>query len=236
LAARRRAVHVRLRAALSQLTGTRSFHNFSPKRFAASGNAADPASVRTVYRCRCGMTSGYADMVVAAEAAAPPTVKNALACADDARVVTGSGAGCAMAVLVITGRSFLYHQILGMVGLVIASVSGAVPPDYIELALSAQAGVEVPLAPAAGLVLAGCYFKDKACVAPAVSSWRATTLHASAHANDEEEEPGGRHHPSAAAQPPPPVGRSAGGAQLLRAASGGRRSSTPGESILCGPC
>lgn len=50
-------------------------------------------SVRSVYRCRSGMTAGF----------------HAKA--------TGLGD---FAVLTITGRSFLYHQILKMMGLVLA--------------------------------------------------------------------------------------------------------------------
>ena len=54
-AAPRRGAHQRLRNALRMLTGTRSFHNFCP-RFKDS---SDGKSVRSVYRCRSGMTAAY---------------------------------------------------------------------------------------------------------------------------------------------------------------------------------
>ena len=44
----RRAAHQRLRDALRQLTGTRSFHNFCPHFH----DSSDGKSVRSVYRCR----------------------------------------------------------------------------------------------------------------------------------------------------------------------------------------
>ena len=47
-AAVRRAAHQRLRDALRQLTGTRSFHNFCPHFH----DSSDGKSVRSVYRCR----------------------------------------------------------------------------------------------------------------------------------------------------------------------------------------
>lgn len=56
--------------------------------------------MRSVYRCRSGMTAGF----------------HAKA--------TGLGD---FAVLTITGRSFLYHQILKMMGLVLAVAGKALP-------------------------------------------------------------------------------------------------------------
>ena len=56
--------------------------------------------------------------------------------------------GDGYAVVTITGRSFLREQVLGMLGLVVAAVSGAVETDYIRLALSNATGIEVPIAPA----------------------------------------------------------------------------------------
>lgn len=129
-AARRKKVHIRLRMALKRLTGTQSFHNFSPR----VADADDPRSICSVYRCRSAMTSGYHEWLD----------------------------GSAFAVLTVTGRSFLYRQILGMMGLVIAVVSGAVPEDYIDFALGETVGVEVPLAVAGNLVLAECVFRDGA--------------------------------------------------------------------------
>ena len=73
------------------LTGTRSFHNFCPHFH----DDSDPKSVRSVYRCRSGMTAGF----------------------------TSQSEGRDFAILTVTGRSFLYHQILSMMGLVIASSS-----------------------------------------------------------------------------------------------------------------
>ncbi|CAJ1436448.1 unnamed protein product, partial [Effrenium voratum] len=118
-------VHKRLRSCLKKLTGTFSFHNFT------CGMAPnDPKSIRSVYRCRSGVTSGYTDFVT----------------------------NRAFAVLRITGRDFLYHQIRGMAGAVVAAVSGLVPETYLELALSSEP-VEVPKAPGGFLVLAECVFR-----------------------------------------------------------------------------
>lgn len=128
VARRWRAAHARLLGGLKRLTGTRSFHNFSPG-FATS---QDPRSVRSVYRCRSNITCGYRDLC----------------------------AGRAFAVLRIIGRDFLYRQIRGMAGLVVAVASGAVPEAYFDLALGPACGVEVPCAPAEHLVLAKCVFRD----------------------------------------------------------------------------
>lgn len=121
-------VHKRLRSSLKKLTGTRSFHNFSP----GFSDASDPKSIRSVYRCRSGVTTGFRDFL----------------------------SNKAFAVLRITGRDFLYHQIRGMAGLVCALALGVLPSDYLDLALSNEANVEVPLAPAGNLVLAECIFRD----------------------------------------------------------------------------
>ena len=43
--------------------------------------------------------------------------------------------GLDFAVLTVTGRSFLYHQILSMMGLVLAVAGGLAPAEYITLAL-----------------------------------------------------------------------------------------------------
>eukprot|EP00439_Symbiodinium_sp_Y106_P039887 s3222_g4.t2 len=123
------SVHRRLRSALKKLTGTRSFHNFSPGFEDAK---ADPRSVRSVYRCRAGVTAGYRDYLQ----------------------------DKAFAVLRITGRDFLYHQIRSMAGLVIAVTRGSLPESYLDLALSDETGIQVPLAPASHLVLAECIFRD----------------------------------------------------------------------------
>ena len=48
--------------------------------------------------------------------------------------------------LSISGRSFLYHQILSMVGLVIGVVCAALPEAQLDAALSAECGVPVPAA------------------------------------------------------------------------------------------
>ncbi|CAK9016188.1 unnamed protein product [Durusdinium trenchii] len=120
-------VHKRLRSSLKRLTGTRSFHNFSP----GFADALDPKSIRSVYRCRSGVTTGFKDFL----------------------------RGKAFAVLRITGRDFLYHQIRGMAGLVCAVTLGIVPEAYLELALG-ETQIEVPLAPAGHLVLAECFFRD----------------------------------------------------------------------------
>ena len=121
-------VHKRLRSSLKKLTGTRSFHNFSP----GFSDASDPKSIRSVYRCRSGVTTGFRDFL----------------------------SNKAFAVLRITGRDFLYHQIRGMAGLVCTLALGVLPSDYLDLALSNEANVEVPLAPAGNLVLAECIFRD----------------------------------------------------------------------------
>ena len=121
-------VHKRLRSSLKKLTGTRSFHNFSP----GFSDGSDPKSIRSVYRCRSGVTTGFRDFI----------------------------SGKAFAVLRITGRDFLYHQIRGMAGLVCASALGVIPIEYLDLALSSEANIEVPLAPAGHLVLAECVFRD----------------------------------------------------------------------------
>ena len=122
------AVHKRLRSTLKKLTGTRSFHNFSP----GFADALDPKSFRSVYRCRAGVTAGYRDYLQ----------------------------DKAFAVLRITGRDFLYHQIRSMAGLVIAVARGVLPESHLDLALSQETGVHVPLAPASHLVLAECVFRD----------------------------------------------------------------------------
>ncbi len=121
-------VHKRLRSSLKKLTGTKSFHNFS----AGFSNASDPKSIRSVYRCRSGVTTGF----------------------------RGFLSGRAFAVLRIVGRDFLYHQIRGMVGMVCALTLGVVPDAYLDLALSDEVHIEVPLAPAGNLVLAECFFRD----------------------------------------------------------------------------
>ena len=139
-AAARRAAHARLRDALRMLTGTRSFHNFCPHFH----DDSDPKSVRSVYRCRSGMTAGF----------------------------SAQSEGRDFAILTVTGRSFLYHQILSMMGLVIAVASGEVSREFITLALSSAGGVEVPLAPAGNLVLAECCFKERA-FAPTVDGFGA---------------------------------------------------------------
>merc|ERR1712151_1255352 len=59
-----------------------------------------------------------------------------------------------------------YQQILSMVGLVIAVTRGAVDESYIDWALGSDSGIEVPLAPAGNLVLAKCFFRDGAVLAP----------------------------------------------------------------------
>ena len=119
-------VHKRLRCCLKKLTGTRSFHNFS-KGYSFS----DPKSIRTVYRCRSGVTCGFKDFL----------------------------SNEAYAVLRFTGRDFLYHQIRAMAGLVCAVCSGSVPESYVDEALGPRS-VEVPLAPAQHLILAECSFRD----------------------------------------------------------------------------
>eukprot|EP00434_Breviolum_minutum_P008429 symbB.v1.2.007440.t1/scaffold445.1/size204899/3 len=121
-------VHKRLRSSLKKLTGTKSFHNFSP----GFSNASDPKSIRSVYRCRSGVTTGFRAFL----------------------------SGRAFAVLRIVGRDFLYHQIRGMVGMVCALTLGVVPDAYLDLALSDEVHIEVPLAPAGNLVLAECFFRD----------------------------------------------------------------------------
>ncbi|CAK0896062.1 unnamed protein product, partial [Prorocentrum cordatum] len=55
VARRQRNLFARLRNALKKLTGTRSFHNFSP----GFVDASDPRSMRSVYRCRPGGLPGY---------------------------------------------------------------------------------------------------------------------------------------------------------------------------------
>lgn len=134
VASRWRAAHVRLRGALKSLTGTRSFHNFST----GFSGADDPKAVRSVYRCRSGITSGESDR----------------------------RAGRAFAVLRITGRDFLYRQIRCMVGIVVAVARGSLPEVYLHLALSNTVGVDVPCAPAENLVLAECVFRDGAFAPP----------------------------------------------------------------------
>jgi len=119
---------------LSRLSGTYSFHNFSP----GFADATDPKSVRSVYRCRSAISAGQRDVLL----------------------------GRDFAVLRITGRSFLYRQILGMAGLTIAITAGIVPLTYLDLALGQQGGIEIPTAPAGNLVLARCSFRDGAFTAP----------------------------------------------------------------------
>ncbi|CAE8608153.1 unnamed protein product [Polarella glacialis] len=130
----RRAVHARLRRALSKLTGARSFHNFSP----GFKDAKDPRSFRSVYRCRSGITNGFRELA----------------------------AGRAFAVLKITGRDFLYRQILSMTGLVLAVVRGSVPETYMDLALGPQGDIEVPCLLPGNLVLAQCVFREGAVPEP----------------------------------------------------------------------
>ena len=131
-------VHQRLRACLKRLTGTHSFHNFS------SGlSPSEPKSMRTVYRCRSGITSGFKDLL----------------------------SGRAYAVLRFTGRDFLYHQIRAMAGLVCAVTSGVLADSYLDKALG-PLSVEVPLAPAQHLVLAECSFKDGLYASPIGSTRR----------------------------------------------------------------
>jgi tRNA U38,U39,U40 pseudouridine synthase TruA len=60
-------------------------------------------------------------------------------------------------VLSISGRSFLYHQILSMAGLVIGVVCAALPEAQLDAALSAECGVPVPAAAACPLRSAPIY-------------------------------------------------------------------------------
>ena len=99
----RKDIHRRLRASLKLLTGTKSFHHFCPRT-----NRGDGQSIRSVYRCRSGITSGWKDEVM----------------------------GRSFAVVVVTGRSFLYHQIRNMMGLVVGVVGGLLPKEYIQWALN----------------------------------------------------------------------------------------------------
>lgn len=138
-----RSAHTRLRGVLKKLTGTRSFHNFSP----GFADAMDPKSIRSVYRCRSGITSGYRELV----------------------------SDRAFAVLRISGRDFLYKQIRGMVGLVVAAARGTVPQTYLDLALSDEGGIEVPYAPPGNLVLAECVFRDGAFAPPWAARSQATS-------------------------------------------------------------
>merc|ERR1711879_491822 len=128
VARERRVVHARLRDVLKKLTGTHSFHNFSP----GFTDAADPRSMRSVYRCRSWISSGFHEMQT----------------------------GRAFAPLRIVGRDFLYQQIRSMVGAVVAVTCGAKPATFLEFAFGPQCGIDVPCAPGANLVLARCVFRD----------------------------------------------------------------------------
>jgi len=55
--------------------------------------------------------------------------------------------------LVITGQSFMLHQIRKMVGLAVAVMRGVAPPDAIPLALEPRRDVNTPIAPDVGLFL-----------------------------------------------------------------------------------
>ena len=61
------------------------------------------------------------------------------------------------------------RQVLGMVGLVIGVASGALPLEYVDLALSGAAGVGVVRAPAPNLVLTACLYRDGAFAPPTLS-------------------------------------------------------------------
>jgi tRNA pseudouridine38-40 synthase len=55
--------------------------------------------------------------------------------------------------LVITGQSFMLHQIRKMVGLAVAVMRGDAPPEAVPLALEPRRDVNTPIAPDVGLFL-----------------------------------------------------------------------------------
>mmetsp|Transcript_7541 Transcript_7541/g.22295 ORF Transcript_7541/g.22295 Transcript_7541/m.22295 type:complete len:555 (-) Transcript_7541:1169-2833(-) len=60
--------------------------------------------------------------------------------------------------IVLVGQSFMMHQIRKMVGMAVAEFRGEAPPGSLKLALSPQRTVEVPMAPALGLLLVECCY------------------------------------------------------------------------------
>ncbi|XP_073424674.1 pseudouridylate synthase 1 homolog [Dendrobates tinctorius] len=72
--------------------------------------------------------------------------------------------------IVITGQSFMLHQIRKMVGLIIAVVKGAVTPEFLPLSMTLEK-TNLPLAPALGLVLECTHFESH--------NWRCYSSHSS---------------------------------------------------------
>ena len=68
--------------------------------------------------------------------------------------------GAAYIPLRLHGQSFLLHQIRKMVGLLVASFRGDVPPDAISTALSAPKVCGIPMAPSCALTLRRCLFAE----------------------------------------------------------------------------
>ncbi|XP_069622210.1 stAR-related lipid transfer protein 5 isoform X1 [Ranitomeya imitator] len=67
--------------------------------------------------------------------------------------------GVEFARIVITGQSFMLHQIRKMVGLIIAVVKGVVTPEFLPLSMTLKK-TNLPLAPALGLVLECTHFES----------------------------------------------------------------------------
>ncbi|KAG8575506.1 hypothetical protein GDO81_009581 [Engystomops pustulosus] len=59
--------------------------------------------------------------------------------------------------IVVTGQSFMLHQIRKMVGLIIAVMKGAATPEFLPLSMQVSK-INLPLAPALGLVLECTHF------------------------------------------------------------------------------
>jgi tRNA pseudouridine38-40 synthase len=68
--------------------------------------------------------------------------------------------GVAYVPLRLHGQSFLLHQIRKMVGLLVATFRGDVPPDAISTALSAPKVCGIPMAPSCALILRRCLFAE----------------------------------------------------------------------------
>lgn len=62
--------------------------------------------------------------------------------------------------IAILGQSFMLNQIRRMVGMAVAVARGLAPPDAIRLALEPRRTVDVPMAPAVGLLLVECIFQS----------------------------------------------------------------------------
>lgn len=62
--------------------------------------------------------------------------------------------------LVVTGQSFMLHQIRKLVGTAVAVMRGDAPPACVQLALAPERSVVTPMAPELGLFLDEAVFQS----------------------------------------------------------------------------